>query len=65
VCGLLRLLASDLPDDQRQHLDDNAAFFSQVLPGRVAPLGCHGGAANAGPSGVDTPLISAMPALGD
>ena len=27
----------DLPDDQQQHLDDNAGFFTQVLPGRSAP----------------------------
>ena len=52
----------DLPDDQQQHLDDNAGFFSQVLPGRSAPLGCPGGAAGAGPLGVDTPLIAAVPA---
>ena len=52
----------DLPDDQKQYLDDNAAFFSQVLPGRDAPLGCPGGAANLGPVGVDTALITAMPA---
>jgi len=52
----------DLPDDQEQHVADNAAFFSQVLPGRENPLGCPGGAANVGPVGVDTPLITAMPA---
>jgi len=52
----------DLPDDQQQHLDDNAAFFSQVLPGRDARLGCPGGYANIGPVGVDTPLITMMPA---
>lgn len=39
----------DLPDDQHQHLGDNAAFFHQVLPGRVAPLGSPGGAAAVGP----------------
>jgi NAD-dependent dihydropyrimidine dehydrogenase PreA subunit len=53
----------DLPDDQLQHLDDNAAFFSQPLPGRNSPLGSPGGAAIVGPLGVDTPLIAAMPAL--
>jgi len=29
----------DLPDDQLQHLTDNAAFFSQPLPGRNSPAG--------------------------
>src|SRR5262245_26075690 len=43
----------DLPADQRAHRDDNAAFFSQVLPGRNRPLGCPGGAANVGRVGVD------------
>jgi NAD-dependent dihydropyrimidine dehydrogenase PreA subunit len=55
----------DLPDDQQQHLEDNAAFFSRLLPGRDAPLGCPGGATNTGAVGVDTPLIAAMPVLGD
>jgi NAD-dependent dihydropyrimidine dehydrogenase PreA subunit len=51
----------DLPEDQLQHLDDNAAFFDQALPGRDAPLGNPGGAAGVGRIGVDTPLIAAMP----
>ncbi len=46
-CGACKLICrvdaiyyeTDLPDDQQQHLADNAAFFSQVLPGRDAPLG--------------------------
>jgi NAD-dependent dihydropyrimidine dehydrogenase PreA subunit len=52
----------DLPDDQLQHLDDNAAFFNARLPGRSAPLGSPGGAAKVGPLAVDTPLVAAMPA---
>jgi NAD-dependent dihydropyrimidine dehydrogenase PreA subunit len=51
----------DLPDDQLQHLDDNAGFFSQVLPGRSCPLGSPGGSAELGPVGVDTPLVAALP----
>ncbi|HUB54811.1 MAG TPA: ferredoxin [Mycobacterium sp.] len=51
----------DLPDDEQHHLADNAAFFHQTLPGRTAPLGSPGGAANLGPVGVDTPLIAEMP----
>ena len=39
----------DLPTDQHQHLADNAAFFSETLPGRDGPLGSPGGAANLGP----------------
>ena len=50
---------TDLPEDEQQHLADNAAFFTEVLPGRDAPLGCPGGAAQLGPVGVDTPLVAA------
>ena len=51
----------DLPEDQQSHLDDNAAFFAEILPGRDAPLGMPGGATALGPVGVDTPLVAAMP----
>jgi NAD-dependent dihydropyrimidine dehydrogenase PreA subunit len=51
---------TDLPEDQHQHLADNAVFFHDVLPGRDRPLGSPGGAADLGPVGVDTPLIAAM-----
>jgi NAD-dependent dihydropyrimidine dehydrogenase PreA subunit len=54
----------DLPEDQLRHLDDNAAFFTQPLPGRDGPLGSPGGAADVGPLGVDTPLTAGMPAAG-
>jgi NAD-dependent dihydropyrimidine dehydrogenase PreA subunit len=52
---------TDLPEDEVQHLADNAAFFTEVLPGRVAPLGSPGGASELGPVGVDTPLVAARP----
>lgn len=52
---------SDLPEDQVQHLSDNAEFFTKVLPGRDTPLGNPGGAADVGPLGVDTPLVAGMP----
>ena len=52
----------DLPEDQLRHLADNAAFFSQPLPGRDGPLGSPGGAAKVGSLGVDTPLVAAVPA---
>jgi NAD-dependent dihydropyrimidine dehydrogenase PreA subunit len=67
-CGACKLICrmdaiyyeTDLPIDQHQHLADNAAFFSETLPGRDGPLGSPGGAANLGPLGVDTPLVSAL-----
>ena len=52
---------TDLPEEQQQHLADNAAFFTEVLPGRDAPLGTPGGAAGTGPIGVDTPLVAGWP----
>jgi NAD-dependent dihydropyrimidine dehydrogenase PreA subunit len=51
----------DLPDDQRQHLADNAAFFTETLAGRDAPLSSPGGAVKVGRLGVDTPLVAGMP----
>lgn len=55
---------TDLPIDQHQQLADNAAFFSETLPGRDGPLGSPGGAANLGSLRVDTPLVSALPPRG-
>lgn len=52
---------TDLPDDEHQHLADNAAFFTEVLPGRSTPLGSPGGAGELGPVGVDTQLVAALP----
>ena len=68
-CGACKLVCkvdaiyyeSELPDEQRDHLADNADFFSQVLAGRSAPLGNPGGACRLGAVGVDTPLIAAVP----
>ena len=68
-CGACRLVChveaieweTDLPEDERWHIDDNAAFFQTVLPGRVEPLGNPGGAQSVGRVGVDTPLVAAMP----
>jgi NAD-dependent dihydropyrimidine dehydrogenase PreA subunit len=69
-CGACKLICevgaieyeTDLPEGEQQHLADNAAFFTEVLPGRDAPLGSPGGAGELGPVGVDTPLVAAMPA---
>jgi Fe-S-cluster-containing hydrogenase component 2 len=68
-CGACRLLCEvdaifyedDLPDSEQAFLADNAAFFSEVLPGRQAALGAPGGAAGTGPLGVDTPFVAALP----
>lgn len=69
-CGACKLVChvdaiyyeTDLPEEQSIHLADNAAFFSEVLPGRQQPIGSPGGATGFGAAGVDTPLIAAMPA---
>ena len=71
-CGACKLLCrvkaiygdGELPADQQQHLADNAAFFSETLPGRDGPLGMPGGAAKVGSLGVDTPLVAALPPRG-
>jgi len=68
-CGACRIACrvdaiyyeTDLPEDELAHLEDNAAFFSEILPGRSTPLGEPGGSAVLGPTGVDTALIAAMP----
>lgn len=67
-CGACRIACrvdaiyyeTDLPEDQYRHLADNAAFFSEVLPGREHPLGMPGGADGLGRVGVDTPLVAGL-----
>ncbi|BDX33588.1 ferredoxin [Mycobacterium antarcticum] len=67
-CGACRIACrvdaiyyeTDVPQDQLQHLADNAAFFHDVLPGRDQPLGMPGGAEGLGRVGVDTPLVAAL-----
>jgi NAD-dependent dihydropyrimidine dehydrogenase PreA subunit len=41
-------------------VEDNRRFFTDVLPGRDAPLGAPGGAHTTGPIGVDTPLVAEL-----
>jgi NAD-dependent dihydropyrimidine dehydrogenase PreA subunit len=68
-CGACKLVCrleaiefeTDLPDDEQWHVEDNAAFFRTVLPGRDEPLGNPGGAEAVGRIGVDTPAVAAMP----
>jgi NAD-dependent dihydropyrimidine dehydrogenase PreA subunit len=69
-CGACKLVCrveaiefeTDLPEEERWHIEDNAAFFNTVLPGRDKPLGDPGGAQAVGRVGVDTPRVAAMPA---
>ncbi len=51
----------DLPAQWAAYKEDNAAFFTDVLPGQDAPLDSPGGAAKLGPLGVDTPLVADLP----
>lgn len=72
-CGACRLecevgaiyYETDLPDAEQRHLVDNAAFFGKTLPGRDAPLGSPGGAADLGRVGVDTALVASIPHRGN
>jgi len=52
---------ADLPPHWEDYLTDNAAFFTEILPGRDAPLGTPGGATKVRPLGVDTPLVASHP----
>jgi NAD-dependent dihydropyrimidine dehydrogenase PreA subunit len=68
-CGACKLVCrleaiefeTDLPEDEQWRVEDNAAFFYTVLPGRDEPLGNPGGAEAVGRVGVDTPAVAAMP----
>lgn len=44
-----------------EHALDNGRFFTEILPGRDAPLGSPGGADAVGPLGADTVLVAALP----
>ncbi len=50
----------DLPEEFGDYLDDNARFFSALLPGQSARLGSPGGAAKLAPLSVDTPMVTAL-----
>src|SRR6476661_7144814 len=45
-------------DDTKVWVVDNARFFTEVLPGRDAPLGNPGGALKVGSVDADTELVS-------
>jgi NAD-dependent dihydropyrimidine dehydrogenase PreA subunit len=50
----------DLPEQWSAHLADNAAFFTEVLPGRTEALGSPGGATKLGDVAADTALVSGL-----
>jgi NAD-dependent dihydropyrimidine dehydrogenase PreA subunit len=49
--------ASAAPPESQLFAEDNGRFFSETLPGRDAPLGTPGGAADTGPIDTDTELV--------
>jgi Fe-S-cluster-containing hydrogenase component 2 len=49
-------------EDKTMFVTDSITFFSEVLPGRAAPLGDPGGAGAVGDVGVDTPLVAGFTA---
>ncbi len=51
----------DVPAQWSAYTGDNAKFFTEILPGRDAPLDSPGGAAKLGAIGVDTPLVAGFP----
>ena len=51
----------ELPSALQEHALDNARFFTEILPGRDAPLGSPGGATAIGPLNADTMMIAALP----
>ncbi len=51
----------ELPSALREHAADNGRFFTEILPGRDAPLGSPEGAAALGPLDADTMMIAALP----
>ena len=50
----------DVPNQWAVFTDDNARFFTEVLPGRETPLGAPGGSHSTGPIGVDTPFVAGL-----
>ncbi|HEY2238540.1 MAG TPA: ferredoxin [Streptosporangiaceae bacterium] len=51
-----------VPDELTAWRDDNARFFTEILPGRTEPVGNPGGARKAGPIDADTELATATAA---
>lgn len=51
----------ELPSALQEHALDNGRFFTEILPGRDAPLGSPGGATAVGPLNADTMMVAALP----
>lgn len=51
----------ELPPALQEHALDNGRFFTEILPGRDAPLGSPGNATAVGPLNADTMMIAALP----
>jgi NAD-dependent dihydropyrimidine dehydrogenase PreA subunit len=51
----------DVPEQWAEYKDDNARFFTEVLPGQPAALGSPGGAGKVGVVPADTPLVAGLP----
>jgi Fe-S-cluster-containing hydrogenase component 2 len=49
-----------VPEGGEAFVDDNAAFFQEVLPGRTEALGFPGGSGMTGVIGIDSPLVRSM-----
>ena len=61
VCPVSAVISTRvLTEDDVPFAEDNARFFTDVLPGRGKPLGDPGGADLLGPVGVDTPFIAEL-----
>lgn len=58
VCPQSAIFGTEAPGDQEWFVADNAAFFTEVLPGRSEPLGSPGAASELGKLGVDTPAVA-------
>ena len=48
----------DLPQALQPYTEENARFFTDVMPDRSAPLGSPGGAGRLGPLTVDTTMVA-------
>jgi NAD-dependent dihydropyrimidine dehydrogenase PreA subunit len=51
---------AELPDEKLPSVQSNAAFFSQVLPGRDEPLGTPQGFKKVGPLTSDTDYVAGL-----
>ncbi|MCQ4080800.1 ferredoxin family protein [Streptomyces sp. RB6PN25] len=57
VCPV-EAISQDRRAPDPEFVEDNRRFFTELLPGRDAPVGTPGGSNKTGPIGVDTPLVA-------